>query len=51
MAEKSLRQALQLSDVTAFFTRPICLFFILLSIASVVFSLKRNQTAKDLVEG
>ena len=51
MAEKSLRQALQLGDITTFFTRPICIFFIVLSVASVIFSLKRNQTAKDLVEG
>ncbi len=52
MAEKSLRQALQLSggSYMTFFTKPICIAFILLSVASVVFSLMRGKTAKDLVE-
>ena len=51
MAEKNLRQAIQLSGTwTTFFTKPICIVFILLSAASIVFSLMRSKTAKDLVE-
>ena len=51
MAEKNLRQAIQLSRTwTTFFTKPICIVFILLSAASIVFSLMRSKTAKDLVE-
>ena len=51
MAEKNLRQAIQLSGTwTTFFTKPICIVFILLSAASIVFSLMRSKAAKDLVE-
>lgn len=51
MAEKNLRQAIQLSGTwTTFFTKPICVVFILLSAVSIVFSLMRGKTAKELVE-
>lgn len=51
MAEKNLRQAIQLSGTwTTFFTKPICIVFILLSVGSIVLSLMRSKTAKDLVE-
>ena len=51
MAEKNLRQARTLSGTwTTFFTTPICVVFILLSAVSIVFSLMRGKTAKELVE-
>lgn len=53
MAEKNLRSALSISKGSwlPFVTKPICVVFLLMSIASVVFSLKRSQKTKDLVEG
>ncbi len=46
MLEAKLRQALKISgdDVTVFFTRPISLAFLILTVVAVVFLLKRRKT-------
>jgi putative tricarboxylic transport membrane protein len=46
MLEMKLRQALRISgnDVTVFFTKPISLMFLILTVVAVVFLLKRRKT-------
>jgi len=48
LLENSIRQSLIISggDFTIFFTRPISLALFLLSLASVVWSLKKRNTTK-----